>query len=158
MSYKIGIDCVLGYKAGGVSESGDFVEADNIRDLAGNFNHAEADATTRANQGWRATVPTLKEAEITGQMVYDTSDPHFTAFRNAWTNRAPLGIAMLDGPLDTGAGWVFDANVINFSINQAMEDVVLVDITLKPSYSPADPPEWVTSGVNEGVDPDEPEE
>lgn len=148
MGYKIGLDCVLGYKTTGVGGSGDFVEADNVRDLSLDLTHAEADATTRANQGWRATVPTLKEAEITGQLVYDTSDATFIAFRTAFESRAALGIAMLDGPLTTGAGFVFDANVIGFSIGQPLEDVVLVDFTLKPSYSPEDPPVWEAAGVN----------
>lgn len=38
----------------------------------------EADVTTRANSGWRATVGTLKEASVEFEMVWDTADAGFT--------------------------------------------------------------------------------
>lgn len=158
MGYQVGLDCVLGYKVGGYGESGDFLEADSIADLTGNFSHNEADATTRANQGWEATVPTLKVAEITGNVVYDTADPFFLALEEAWANREIMGIAMLDGPLESGRGWKFNCNVFNFTMNQPKDGVVTVDFSLKPTYSPTAPPVPVTGGVNEGEEPTAPED
>ncbi len=42
----------------------DGVEITNVKDLTVSLEKAEADASTRANNGWRATVGTLKDASI----------------------------------------------------------------------------------------------
>jgi hypothetical protein len=39
-----------------------------------NLEAGEAEVTTRANSGWRATVATLKEASVEFEMVWDTGD------------------------------------------------------------------------------------
>ena len=43
-------------------------------DLGMPINKDQADVTTRASGGWKLTLPTLKDAEITFDMMYDTSD------------------------------------------------------------------------------------
>lgn len=42
----------------------DGVEITNVKDLTVSLEKAEADASTRANNGWHATVGTLKDASI----------------------------------------------------------------------------------------------
>lgn len=148
MPSKAGIDCVLGYKAGGVGAVGDFVEMSNARNVNQAFTHGEADATTRAAQGWAVTEPTLKTGEITWEMVYDPADTNYTAVRTAWVNKALIGLALLDGPLTSGKGWVLDCKIFNFEQQEPNEGVVLVSVSAKVAYS-ADPPEYVTDGVNE---------
>lgn len=148
MPSKAGIDCVLGYKAGGVGAVGDFVAMANSRNINQAFSHGEADATTRANQGWEAVEPTLKSAEFTWQMVYDPADANYTAVRTAWVNKSLLGLAFLDGPLTTGKGWVLDCKIFNFEQDEPNDGIVLVNVTAKVAYS-EDPPEYVTDGVNE---------
>ena len=41
----------------------------NVKDVTMNFSRATADVTTRANDGWRANVGTLREATASFQMV-----------------------------------------------------------------------------------------
>jgi hypothetical protein len=48
--------------------------------------------TTRANSGWRATAPTLRECAIEFEMVWDTSDAGFTAIKDAYLSNAVIGI------------------------------------------------------------------
>ncbi len=52
---KLGLEAVLTI---------DGVEITNVKDLTVSLEKAEADASTRANNGWRATVGTLKDASI----------------------------------------------------------------------------------------------
>lgn len=146
----IGLDAVLGYKAGGYGEAGDFLELANARDVTFDVSHSEADLTSRANNGWRATEPVLKEGELSFQMIWDPADAGFTAIRTAWEGRSIIGMAVLDGPLDSGKGWKFNGKVIGFTVNQPLEEGIVVDVTIKPTYS-TDVPTYVTSGVNEGA-------
>lgn len=147
MAIKIGTDCVLGYKVGGTATVGDYTAMTNVKDLTINFSHEEADATSRANQGWKATEPTLKDNEISFVAVWDTGDANFEAFREAWEDKTLLGIAVLDGALTTGDGWELNAKVFGFEVSQPLSGVVEVSITLKVAYSAA-APVWVEGGVN----------
>jgi hypothetical protein len=119
-------------------------EMGNVRDLTLNLEEGEADATTRANAGWRATEPTLKEGSVEFEMVYDTSDEAFNKFFAAWNKRTAIACAILDGDKATAGtqGLWADFKVINFTKSEALEDVQLVSVTIKPAYSTV-PPEWV---------------
>ena len=44
-------------------------EMDNVRDVTLNLEAGEADVTTRGNQGWRATAPTLRECTAEFEML-----------------------------------------------------------------------------------------
>ena len=66
MAIKLGMEAKLFYKVGGQSGGGAWTELANVRDVTLTLEAGEADVTTRANQGWRATVATLKEACFTG--------------------------------------------------------------------------------------------
>jgi hypothetical protein len=52
---KLGLEAVLTING---------AEITNVKDLTVSLEKAEADASTRANNGWRATVGTLKDASI----------------------------------------------------------------------------------------------
>jgi len=56
----------------------DALELSNVKDVTLNMTSAEADITTRANQGWKATAPTLKECSVDFQMQHKPGDPGFT--------------------------------------------------------------------------------
>ncbi len=77
MSLKLGIDAKLYYNTG-TYETPTWVELTNVRDVTLSLERSEADVTTRANAGWRATAPTLKEATIEFEMQWDTEDAGFT--------------------------------------------------------------------------------
>ena len=63
MSTRLGMDAKL-YRNAGSFGSPIWTEVTNVKDLTLNLEKGEADVTTRANGGWRATVGTLKDASI----------------------------------------------------------------------------------------------
>ena len=58
MSTRLGMDAKL-YRNSGSFGSPIWTEVTNVKDLTLNLEKGEADVTTRANGGWRATVGTL---------------------------------------------------------------------------------------------------
>ena len=83
MATRLGMDAKL-YRNTGTYALPTWVEVSNVKDVTLNLEKGEADVTTRANQGWRATVGTLKDASIEFQMVWDTVDAGFDAIRQAF--------------------------------------------------------------------------
>ena len=59
-------------------------EVKNVKDLTLNLESGEADVTTRATGGWRASAATLKEASLEFGILYDTEDADFQAFQEAY--------------------------------------------------------------------------
>ena len=76
MSVKLGLDAKL-YRNTGTFASPAWNEVINVKDLTLNLEAGEADVTTRGNNGWRATVATLKDGSIEFEMVWDTADADF---------------------------------------------------------------------------------
>ena len=60
---KLGMDAKL-YRNKGTYAVPDWEEITNVRDVTLNLEEGEADLTTRANAGWRATLGTLKDASV----------------------------------------------------------------------------------------------
>jgi len=137
-NFKLGMDCKLYYKATpltGPPDGTGWTELDNAKDVNLQQENGEADITTRANGGWRATAATLKEATIEFEMLWKPSDAAFTAILNAWLNAAEIAIAALDGAIDEAGnqGLVSNCTVTSFTRNEPLEEAVTVSVTLKPS-------------------------
>lgn len=117
----------------------------NTRDLTLNLSKAEADATTRNNNGWKAILAGLKEGSIEFEMLWDTADAAFTAFFNAWLNDTNIGVAALDGDKATAGsqGLWADFQVIGFTKKEPLNEPQSVSITMKPGYSTV-APQWVS--------------
>ena len=146
MATRLGMDAKL-YRNTGTYAAPTWVEVSNVKDVTLNLEKGEADVTTRANAGWRATVGTLKDASIEFQMVWDTVDAGFDAIRQAFFNNTPLEFAVMDGDItdldSEGLRATFD--IFNFTRNEALEEAILVDVSIKPTYA-ANAPEWITGG------------
>ena len=146
MATRLGMDAKL-YRNSGSYATPAWEEIGNVKDVTLNLEKGEADVTTRANNGWRATVGTLKDASIEFQMVWDTLDSDFDAIRQAFFNNAPIEFAVMDGditdPDSEGLRATFD--IFNFTLNEALEEAILVDVTIKPTYA-ENAPEWMTGG------------
>ena len=140
MAIRLGMEAVLKYKTGGQSGGGSWTELTNVRDVTLSLEAGEADVTTRANQGWRATVATLKEASVEFEMVWDTADAGFTAIKNAYLNNDLIGIQVLD--TDGGQGLQADFMITSFSRNEPLEEGITVSVTAKVTYSDT-PPSWI---------------
>ena len=139
MAIKLGMDAKLYYKTGGQSGGGSWNELANAKDVTLNLETGEADVTTRANSGWRATVGTLKEGSVEFEMVWDTADAGFTAIKNAFFNNEMIGLRVLDA--DGGQGLQADFSITNFSRSEPLEEAITVSVTAKVTYSDT-PPSW----------------
>lgn len=120
------------------------VEITNIRDLTLNIEAGEADVTTRGNNGWRAMTPTLFDASVEFEMVWDTADTHFSAISTAFFAKEKIALAVMSGEKETAgtAGLWADFKIFSFTRNEALEEALTVSVTAKPTYS-AVAPEWV---------------
>lgn len=148
MGVKLGMDAKLYYKAGGQEGTGAWTELSNAKDVTLNMEKGEADVTTRANNGWRATAATLKEASVEFEMVWDTADAGFTAIKDAFLNNTVVGLQVLDGPTagtPAGQGLQADFNITNFTRNEPLEEAITVSVTAKVAYS-ATAPSWIGGG------------
>jgi predicted secreted protein len=143
VSTRLGMDAKL-FRNTGSFGSPVWVEIQNVKDVTLSLEKGEADVTTRANGGWRATVGTLKEGSIEFQMVWDTEDANFTAIQEAFFDNTALELAVMDGPMTdpTSQGLRASFEVFTFTRNEALEEAILVDVSVKPTYS-ANPPAWI---------------
>ena len=144
MSIKLGMEAKIYYDPAGVA-NGNWTELGNVKDVTLNLETGEADVTTRANQGWRATVATLKEGSVEFEMIWDTNDPGFSAIKDAYFNNTPIGFAVMDGDIAVSGsqGLQADFSITNFSRSEPLEEAVTVSVTAKPTYS-TQAPAWVT--------------
>lgn len=145
MSVRLGLDAVLYYCAAGIGGTPTWSELGNVKNVTLSLQKGEADVTTRANNGWKATAATLKEGSIEFEMVWDTEDAGFTAIKDAYFNNSIIGLAVMDGPIATegSQGLWADCHITDFSRDEPLEDAITVKVTAKPTYS-ANPPQWKT--------------
>ena len=135
MAVVLGLDAkLLRGTAGSVGST----EVKNVKDLTLNLESGEADVTTRATKGWRATVATLKDASLEFGILYDTEDADFKAFSEAYFNNTPLSLFVTDG---AGTGLDADFSITGFSVEQPLEEALTVSVTAKPTASTR-APEW----------------
>jgi len=144
MSVKLGLDAKM-FRNTGTYATPVWNEIKNVRDVTLSLETGEADATTRGNNGWRATVATLKDGSVEFDMVWDAADDDFTALRDAFLNKTALDMAVMDGDIITTGSQGLRASfmITNFSRNEPLEEAITASVTVKPTYS-ANPPEWMT--------------
>ncbi len=116
----------------------------NVRDLTLNLEKGEADVTTRGNNSWRATAPTLKDGSIEFEMVWDTEDAGFTAIQQAYFTDGTIEMAIMDGDITTSGmqGLRATMGVTNFTRNEELEEAMRASVSMKPAYA-ANAPEWM---------------
>lgn len=144
MPAKLGLDCVLHRNTGNYA-SPTWNAIPNVKDLTLSLEKAEADVTTRASGGWRWTIGTLKDATLEFQMVADSTDDDFTAIQTAFFANTAIEFAALDGSSATNGSQGLRAtmDILKFSRNEELENAVMFDVTLKPTYA-ANAPAWMT--------------
>ena len=136
MSVILGLNAKLFRGASGTQEK---EEMKNVKDLTLNLETGEADVTTRATEGWKASVATLKDASLEFGMLYDPTDPDLDAIQDAFLGNTPLAFFITDGD---GTGLAADFSITNFSIEQPLEEAMSVSVTAKPTATTR-PPTWV---------------
>jgi len=111
-------------------------EMSNVRDVTLNLEVASADVTTRGDGGWRVNVPTLRDASLTFQMVWDPEDANFVKVRNAYlpgTDTDAVAFLVLDK--EGGQGFDADFMIESFTRNEELENAVMADVTARPARS-----------------------
>lgn len=126
--FRLGMKGKL-FQGPGGSEGVPETELDNVSDVTITLDAAEADVTTRANKGFRATVSGLKECSIEWTMMYKPGDAGFKAIRQAWYTGDPIHLAALTSA--TGEGPVGDFSITGFSRSEPLEEAIKYDVTAK---------------------------
>ena len=129
MAVVLGLDAILMRGTAGQTAA---TEVKNVKDLTLSMESGEADVTTRATSGWKASIATLKEASLEFGILYDTEDADFTAFRDAYFGNTPLALFVTDG---NGSGLDADWSITGFSVEQPLEEALTVSVTAKPTAS-----------------------
>lgn len=106
-------------------------EMTNVKDVTLTLSTGEADITTRANSGWRATVSTLKECTVEFEMVWLPGDAGFDYIKAAYLANTLIALKILDKA--SGEGPDGDFAVTNFSRNEALEEAIKVSVSCKLS-------------------------
>ena len=126
MSFILGMNAKLYHGAAGGPAS---TEMTNVRDVTLSLEAGEADVTTRANSGWRATAPTLRECSVEFEMVWDPADAGFTAIKNAYLTNGLIALKVLDQA--NGQGPDGDFSITSFSRSEQLEEAITVSVTAK---------------------------
>ena len=108
-------------------------EMGNVKDVTLTLEAGEADITTRGNDGWRATAPTLRECSAEFEMLWKPGDAGFDAIKTAFLSNSTIELAILDGPRDVegNQGPKGQFSITNFSRNEALEEAITVSVTAK---------------------------
>ena len=131
--FILGMNAKIYYGTNTTDTLTDLPELSNVKDVTLNLEAGEADVTTRANSGWRATAPTLRECTCEFEMVWKDSDAGFTAVKDAFLNATTLKLAGLTGDkgVANSEGPMGDFSITNFSRNEALEEAIMVSVTAK---------------------------
>ena len=142
-NFTLGMDCKLYIGADLLAldnnaAQADWSEAGNVKDLTLNLSTGEADVTTRANAGWKATAATLKDASIEFDMLWKPGDDLFDAIQEAWVASDEIAAAAMSGPIEGEGsagqqGLASNFCVTGFTRNEPLAEAVTVKVTLKPS-------------------------
>ena len=142
-NFVLGMNCKLYYGDSVLTETDPlnvtdgvtWAELTNAKDVNLNLEKGEADITTRANNGWRATAGTLKDGGIEFEAIWKPGDAGFTALQTAWANGTEISMMALDGAYGTAGsqGLAGNFTVTNFSRSEPLEEAATVSVTIKPS-------------------------
>ena len=139
MEDRLGFECKLYYDAtplaaGETAVDGSWSEITAVRDLTCNLDKDEADMTTRANAGWKATRGSLRDGSLEFDLLYDSDDTHIKAIRDAYLGNNLIALAAMDGDiLVAGAeGFVANFEIMSFNHSQPLTEGVTISVTAKP--------------------------
>ena len=131
-TYVLGMNAKI-YQGTAAAELATLTEMDNVKNVTVSLEAGEADITTRANSGWRATAPTLKTCSVEFEMVWKPGDTGFEAIQTAFLANTLVELAVLDGAKDADGsqGPKGSFGITNFSRNEQLEEAITVNVTAK---------------------------
>ena len=121
------------YQGAAGGDLASLAEMANVKDVTLSLEAGEADVTTRANQGWRATAPTLRECTAEFEMLWKPGDAGFDAVKTAFLSAGTIRLAVLTGDRAASGveGPLGDFSITNFSRSEPLEEGVTVSVTAK---------------------------
>lgn len=145
--FVLGLNAKLGYDVLGAAND-TWLELTNVRDLSVGLSSAVADVSTRNSGGFRQQVATLSDGNLEWGMVYDNSNAGFVVIKDAYFAKSVIGLFAADGGLTTVGteGLKGDFMITDFSIDENLEEAMMVNITASLTYS-AFVPLWDTVSV-----------
>ena len=108
-------------------------EMTNVKNVSLSLEAGEANTTTRANNGWESTTPTLKKATCEWEMQFKPGDTQIAAIRSAYLSNSPVALGVLTGdPAVTGSeGPVGNWSITGFSRDEELEEAIVYKVTAK---------------------------
>ena len=145
MGSRMGFEASLYFCAAGIGGTPTWTELTNVKDVSLSVEASEADVTTRASGGHKVVVGGLKEATVEFEMVWDSADAGFAAIQSAFNGRTAIGLAVMDGDIETAGsqGLWADCAILKFDRQEKLGEAITASVTAKPTYS-ANAPEWKT--------------
>lgn len=113
-----------------------WIEVDLVGDLKFTFSWNEGEGSAR-REALQVFEPTNASVMLEGKLRKQYDDTAYVFFRTQHRLRAVLDILMLDGANNVNGsdGFRFDAKLFQFDEDQAMQNVLYKDFTLKPCIS-----------------------
>ncbi len=134
----LGLECKLLIGPAGSGTPTD--EVTLARSVELSLTSSMADVTVRGSD-WRLQRRALKEASISVELLYSPGDANFKTLFKSYDEGTPIGLFVSDGH---GSGLLCDASVSEFSQPQPLEDAVIVNCTLVPTFTTRYPA-WVSA-------------
>jgi len=125
-SFALGMNAKLYHGTAGTTAA---TELSNCRNVTLNLEAGEADVTTRANGGWRATAPTLRECSVEFEMVWDPTCAGLNAIKTAFLTGGLIALKILDKA--NGQGPDGDFAITSFPRSEELEEAITVSVTAK---------------------------
>ena len=109
-----------------------------------NLQKDEADVTTRAGNGWKQRMGTLKDGTVQFQMLWESADADFAAFRDAWLNDTLIDLAVMDQDITVSdaQGLRAEMDVLNFSRSEPLNGALTASINMAPGAG-TNAPVWM---------------
>ena len=141
----IGFDCKIYYNANTYA-SPTWTLIANVKDVTLSMEATDIEVANRSASGWSESIQGLKKGAIDFQIDWDTSAAGFTSIRDAFLNGTDLEMAVMDGAIATSGkqGLRATMTVLSFARNEGLEDVVTVDVSVKPTPNANANPAWLT--------------
>jgi hypothetical protein len=135
VDFILGMNAKLYYSAtAGTALSAMTLIVTNVKDLTLSLDSGEADITTRANSGWKASVGTLREASMEFEMLWLPEDAGFAAIKTAYLTSVTIAMCALTGVKTTGSkseGLSGDWAITNFTRTESLTEGITVKVTAK---------------------------
>jgi predicted secreted protein len=145
---QLGLDArlYLGDTYDGATIPTSWTITNNVKDLTLNMTKDTADVTTRANNGFKAYIATLKDASVDFMSIFDDADAQQLVLSDAFFDNTQVWVRVFDKEeglaATTAQGLQAFMEVVSFTRNEQLTEALTLDISLKPTYNLTNPPIW----------------